>query len=1367
MSSVTAVAQDKYNYLWFGTDGAGLQRFDGRNLKSIRVENEENEHHVTSIDPDNNRIYFSSRYFGFFCYSGGKYEKFLSEDLQFGEHLQITKNKDFLYLIGSKKMLVIRNNKVVKSYFFKQNIRQIKQALELPEGLLILSDVGSFLVQQEKITLISTLLNNNSYYEIDAANLVNKKLILYDFKHGIQIKLDPKKSYEANIKSVSFKNPIQGQILKSFARNGQLLILDSLNNIYHSRNNGFAYIPKNSMNNKSVFRIPFIDNNGDFWAGTENSGVFKISLEPFTKVDLHPVYRDQLISFIYRNDKNEIIISNFNGETQIGSFKSSSFLTIDLRVYSQTRLNGVDYFATNKGIYLLQKGKLVPFKGISDKSKINFIYSSENCLYYSPEGKGLMLYQNGKTSVLIPSFIVSHFYSAETNAKTGKIYFGTNDGIYDFDIKSKHVNSLKSVFKHGDYAGVSATDSYGTAWFTYGKLLIGITAKGKPVMIQDKKYFRSTIFYTLDTDEYGNLIVGTNVGITKLNVTADGTVKKVFHYNAENGFEGFETHMRSHFKMGNFIFIGTIEGLFAINTEILEKTPAPQRPIIFQPKGKQLVGDDPVIHVNYSVINPKMKGIYYSYRLKGKNDIWSELTSRNEAIFANIGDENYIFEVKATYDGVNFSPVSSLQITKYLPFWKSKWFILMLILSIALANIIVLDRSKSFELSQIIENHSIEINERIRSLILIFGLISNTAAHFFAGQVEKTLPDLSALNIFIAFSLFILFLISISKNRFKTWKKYLLHFALLLILFQCYIGAYLSSIHPLYVVIISLCTAVTPFILNKVYEVILLALLQIISAIAIIFLIENAQYNEVLFLIAIFVSVCLTLFTTYIRNESLQKLIFTSGIINQGNVFAIAFNSSNNITFISDNSYNALGIYPSEFLGKHISTLNSFINQNFSKQRIDFATAFQFDHKKVVPMFHPTEEGVLWMEWSCKVFSKSIKVIFGQDISDRVNIESNYESLVENADDLIYYVDISGNFLFTNNKFRQKLGYTSEELLNRNSLHFAGEKYVERVTAFYEKQFREKNLNSYFEFPVRHKDGHEIWVGQNTTLLYAAGSDKIIKGFLALARDITEKRTQQQLIETQHGNITDSITYAQKIQQNLLPRKEKFKLLFAESACCYLPRDIVSGDFFWLDQINDNIVFVLSDCTGHGVPGAFMTLLGFNLLNQIISEEHLLDPGSILTKLDEKLIQILPHPEDSDVLDGMELSLVVIDKKQGVLTYACAGGKFISMQEQGAVIHRGESKHIGDLPELNFSSYHTYSLQLSDIKSLFFFTDGLTDQFCEGVNKKFTLKRLLEILNKNGALSVEEQVDFVKEKLLNWQGSARQMDDITFIGLRL
>lgn len=1366
LSSVTAIAQDKYDYIWIGTDGAGLQRFDGKNLKSIRVENEENEHHVTSIDPDNNRIYFSSRYFGFFCYSRGKYEQFLSEDLQFGEHLQIVKNQEYLYLIGSKKMLVIRDNKVVKSYFFKRNLQTIKQALEFPQGLLILSDEGSYLVKGDKISHLALLLNPEKNYVIDAARQVNQDLILYDFKKNISIRFNPDKGYDRQLNFQSLKHTVSHKIQQTYNRGDQLLLLDSANNLYYFKNNGFSYIPKNSMNNRSVFQKPFIDDNGDFWIGTVNAGVFKISLEPFTKIDLHPVYRDPLISFIFRSEQNEVVLSNFNGETRIGSFKSNDFETLNLRIYGHTQFQQIHYFATNKGIYMLRDGKLKAVESIAGNGKINFIYSSKNALYYSPEGKGLMIYQKGKSEILIPAFIVSHFYTAETNEAAGKIYFGTNDGIYDYDMKNGHVNSLKSTFKSGDYCGVSATDSYGTCWFSYGKFLVGITKNGQPVIIRDKKYFKSTIFYTLNADDFGNIIVGTNVGLTKFKVTRKGEVSKIFHYNAENGFEGFETHMRSHFKTGNFIFIGTIEGLFAINTQILEKTPAPQKPMIFQDKNKQQVSDDPIIQVNYSVINPKMKGIYYSYRLKGKNDEWSELTTRNEAIFANIGDEDYIFEVKATYDGVNFSPVSSLRITKYLPFWKSKWFILMLILSIALANIIVLDRSKNFELSQIIENQSIEINHRIRSVLLIFAFISNTASHFVVGQVEKNMPDLNVLNISVAFVLFLLFLMSISKTRFHQSKKYLLHIALLAILFQCYLGTYLSSIHPLYVVIICLCTAVIPFILNKIYEVVLLAILQIVSAAAISFLIEDAQYNEILFLIAIFVSVSLSLFTTYIRNESMQKLIFTSGIINQGNIFAIAFNSSNHITFISENSYETLRISSGALLGKHISELNVFINTDFLKRKIDFTSAFQFDQKSIIPMLKP-DGNVIWMEWSCKVFSKSIKVIFGQDISDRVAIESTYESLVENADDLIYFVDVSGKFMFTNNKFREKLGYTSEELLQRDSVNFASEHAVDQVRSFYEKQFRNKTLNSYFEFPVRHKDGHEIWVGQNTTLLYAAGSDKIIKGFLSLARDITEKRQQQQLIETQHSNITASITYAKKIQQNLLPPKKRFDHLFSEYACCYMPRDIVSGDFFWLEEIEGKIVLVLSDCTGHGVPGAFMTLLGINLLNQIIAEDLILDPGTILTKLDEKLLQILPHSENSTVLDGMELSLVVIDKTEGVLRYACAGGKFISIQAEGTVIHRGESKHIGDLPELNFSSYHTYSMQLQDVKSLFFFSDGVTDQFCEGSNKKFSVKKLLEILNKNTTLSAEQQVNLVRDKLLAWQGEARQMDDITFLSVRI
>ncbi|MGV3632149.1 MAG: PAS domain S-box protein [Bacteroidota bacterium] len=1375
LSSVLSVSQDKYGYIWIGTDGFGLQRYDGKQVKTIQVDPIDNEHHVTYIDPTENGIYFSSRYTGFYRYKNKKLTCVAGVQKDLGDYLAIKKIGKSLCMVGQRKIRLWRNKKPYRELAYPVPFNEIIQLLEIPGGAIIITPDKSYHVQEFGIREINDWLNEQKEpVKPVAGRFYNGKLELYETGKNTSTLIYLTK--EGNIFSKQKKrleSAPETSFVKVFSRGKVVFALDDQNQIYTYKKEHFVLIPKNTTKTNFVFRDLFIDRNNDFWASSSNAGIFKISDEPFTKIDLHPVYQDPLISFIYRSDAREVFISNFDGKTFYSNYKMPDFKSFDIRLFTQTSFRGQTLFGCEYGIVHFDGNAFRTFKGIKPGKRVLFLMAFHDKLYYSPEGGGLLCYdaETSKITEVLNWKKASHIYTAQANKDESKIYFGTNDGIFEWKTGSGVMTKISARFKtEGSYSGVSCTDSYGTMWFTLDKKIVGITKREEYVVIEDKKYFNSTLFYNLNADPYGNLIIGTNVGITKLKIDHLGNVINYFHYNNNNGFGGFETHMRSNFQHGPYIYLGTIEGMFVINTEKLEYLPNPPLPLIFQHKEKEnsiFNSDEELIKINYLALNPKLNGIQYTYRLKGKTKAWSELTPKTEAYFSNLSDQEYIFQVRSTYDGMNFSPIASYKIVKDTPFWKSKWFILFLILSIALANVIVLDRSKSFELNYVIENQNVEINSRVRSLILIFGFVANTGANYLAPFLEHNLPHLNGLNSTIGVILFLLFLLSVFKHPFPRINKYLLQIGLFVVIGQCYIAAYLTGIHPVFVIIIALTTAFTPFVLNKIFEVIILSVFHVLSVVSIVFLLDHSIFSEVLFIVTIMVSICLSIFTTYIRNESLQKLIFISGVINKGNIMAIAFNQDNKITYISENSYDSLGINPNEYLNKNISALNRFVNQEPGKRTIDLSHEFKDEQKHIVPMKKEEESPVRWIEWSCKIFSKKIKVIFGQDISERINIENNYESLVENAQDLIYYVDINGNFVYVNNKFQEILGFEESELLGRDSMFIVNVFQQPAVRKFYEDQFRTRTLNTYNEVIIRKKDGTEIWVGQNSTLLYASGSNKIIKGFLCLARDITEKRNQQKVIEAQHEDITSSINYAKTIQYNLLPHQDKIRDCFTDFAVFYAPKDIVSGDFYWFEKISNKTIFVLSDCTGHGVPGAFMTLLGINLINQIIGEDKVLNPGKILSKIDEKLVEVLPRQGNSDLRDGMEMLVLIYDHHKNSYQYACAGGKFITLDEKnGFVIHRGESKHIGDAPEANFSKYNTYTLDIAKPDAFYFFTDGIQDQFSESTHKKFTLKRMLEILRKHPDAPMSEQVREMRSKFHKWKGNAEQTDDITFIGFK-
>lgn len=1369
LSSVLSLTQDKYGYIWIGTDGFGLQRYDGKVVKTVNLDLTNNEHHVTYIDPVDNGIYFSSKFGGFYQFLNNELKEILPDQSDFGDRFAIKKIGNTLFLMGSKKMKLYRGGKIIKEVLLSPKFNNIVQILEVPQGVILITNNRTYYITESKILELSKWINK----EINpiACRYFDNKIEFFELNKADKTVVNLGKSGE--FKSLENKKLIARfnfPFYKVFSKDKQLFALSPTNEIYSLRNNLLKYIPKNTSKTNFKFSYLFIDQNYDYWASSSNSGLFKISDEPFTKIELENTYQNQLIRFIYRNNSNDLFLSTFDEETYISSYNSKNFVKYDLTIYGKTLFKGKEIFATNRGIERFNKGVFSPLNGIRINKKTVFVYAHKEKLYYSTEDDGLFQFnsETGKTIQILKPDQASHVYTAQIDFNQNKIYFGTNNGIYMFSTVNLAAKAVNVNFKvKGSYAGVSCVDSYGTIWFSYDKKLVGITKREEYLVIDNKKFFKSTLFYSLNADPYGNLIIGTNIGITKLKIDHLGNVINYFEYNSNNGFNGFETHMRSTFQDGKIIYVGTIEGIFSINTEKLEYFPNPPMPIIFQQKEKRnnsFNSDEDLIKLNYMALNPKLMGIQFTYRLKGKSNYWSELSPKTEAYFSNLSDQEYIFQVRSTYDGLTFSPIASYKIVKNTPFWKTKWFILFLILSIALANIIVLDRSKSFELSQVVENQDIEITSKIRSIILAFGLVANTGAHYFASLVEE-LPNFLVLNVFVAFILTLLFLLSIFKHPFMKLNTHLLKIGLFVIIGQCFLSAYISAIHPLYVVIISLVTAITPFILNRISEVIMFSVLQLISVVAIVFLVDKSIYNEILFLIAIIVSICLSIFITYIRNESLQKLIFISEIINKGKVIAIAFDKTNRITYISENSASSLNINPLAFLGKSISELNQFVFHSLSKRKIDLTHEFKDEENHIIPM--KLQDGSeIWMEWSCRIFSKKSKVIFGQDISERIKIKNSYETLIKGSKDLIYFLDVNGIFLEGNEQFYEILGYEKNELLGRDAIFLIKEENQVSVRSFFKNQFKCKTPITYFETKICTKDGTEIWVGQHTTILFEMGSEKMVKGFLCLARDIRDKKRQEEIIELQQEKIVAEIKYVKEIQANLIVNRVQISDCFDEFELFFQAKEAISGDFYWFDKIQEKQFFVLLDCPGHDIPSAFMTFLAVNSLNELIVENKIFDPSKILQLLDEKLLQTLPKNSSNDTKRGMKVSILIYDKKKKIYHYACAGGKFILQKNGEFNMYQGESKCIGEQAEGNFTQYNTYSLDEKQIDAFYFFTAGIQEQMSESTQNKFSLKRLLDVMKKQQDVSIAQMVKEVKSKHQKWRGKAEQTDDICFVGFR-
>lgn len=257
---------------------------------------------------------------------------------------------------------------------------------------------------------------------------------------------------------------------------------------------------------------------------------------------------------------------------------------------------------------------------------------------------------------------------------------------------------------------------------------------------------------------------------------------------------------------------------------------------------------------------------------------------------------------------------------------------------------------------------------------------------------------------------------------------------------------------------------------------------------------------------------------------------------------------------------------------------------------------------------------------------------------------------------------------------------------------------------------------------------------------------------------------QKEEIEQKNQDITDSLNYASKIQQALLPSRETLQKNFKDSFILYRPRDIVSGDFYWMDERDDKTICVLADCTGHGVPGAFLSMLGMSLLNEIVEKNGITAADQILNSLRKEIIRTLKQVDPEGQKDGMDISVCVFDKKSKMMEFS-GGNNSILILRNNEIIELKADK----MPVAIYYIMDPFTLNQVELESgdnIYMFSDGYIDQFGGELGKKFMKKPFKRLLIEISSKSMKEQGEILERTLDEWMKNYSQVDDISVIGIK-
>ncbi|MEO6883732.1 MAG: SpoIIE family protein phosphatase [Bacteroidia bacterium] len=279
---------------------------------------------------------------------------------------------------------------------------------------------------------------------------------------------------------------------------------------------------------------------------------------------------------------------------------------------------------------------------------------------------------------------------------------------------------------------------------------------------------------------------------------------------------------------------------------------------------------------------------------------------------------------------------------------------------------------------------------------------------------------------------------------------------------------------------------------------------------------------------------------------------------------------------------------------------------------------------------------------------------------------------------------------------------------------------------------------------------------------------KVVERTEEVVRQKEEIELQSQKLEILYKHVTDSIRYAKRIQESILPPDKIMAEMLPNSFVLYKPKDIVSGDFYWMQQKGDWVLFSAVDCTGHGVPGAFMSIVAYNILKHAVNSTDEVEPGKILDKLSEGVRETLHQGIEGDsAKDGMDLALCAINYKKMELQYAGAYNPLYIIRNNELIQTKADKFPIGYYASDVEKHYTNHTIKLEKGDCIYIFSDGYADQF-GGVNgKKFMVNNFRQLIFNIHQHPIQEQKHLLNKTIEEWRGNHEQVDDIMVIGIKV
>lgn len=381
-------------------------------------------------------------------------------------------------------------------------------------------------------------------------------------------------------------------------------------------------------------------------------------------------------------------------------------------------------------------------------------------------------------------------------------------------------------------------------------------------------------------------------------------------------------------------------------------------------------------------------------------------------------------------------------------------------------------------------------------------------------------------------------------------------------------------------------------------------------------------------------------------------------------------------------------------------------------------------------------------------------------------LKGQMQALSENSPDLIIRFGRLGKFHYTNPKVEEYLGFTAKELQAKTLPETSIESGIKEFFTDRIEVTKATLQKSEIEYEM-HLDNKNKFL--KVSCIPEFNDEKELESILLVAHDISDIKAIEKEITEKNLKLTESINYAQRIQTAILPKEDILNQYFKDSFMFYKARDVVSGDFPWFKKNENGLYLAAVDCTGHGVPGALLSFIGYFLLNDIVNSNPQAKASDILDIFDKEVKRTLKQDKGSrNTRDGMDIAFCQFNNDLDKLYYAGAHRPLYILRGQELIHISGNRRAIGGItPKKKIKDFELHEIDLKKGDRIFIFSDGLSDQFKEGSFEKFQEKQVRKIISDNYNVDFKEMHTIFADSLAEWQGNYRQIDDILLIGIEI